>query len=115
MGAPVAWVLNLDADFELANRGPWEPPSALTELIEQISKHAERLMEPGDILVTEGVQVPPGTSGRAWCPTPTARIANTHWNRCSIWCSSIFSERKLRNSPMWCCPQPLGGKLTACA
>ena len=38
MGAPVAWVLNLDADFELANRGPWEPPSALTELIEQISQ-----------------------------------------------------------------------------
>ena len=72
MGAPVAWVLNLDADFELANRGPWEPPSALTELIEQISKHAERLMEPGDLLVTDGVQVPPGTVGRAWCPTPSA-------------------------------------------
>jgi len=72
VGAPVAWVLNLDADFELASPGPWEPPAALAELLGKISKHAERLLEHGDLLVTEGVHVPAGTMGRAWCPTPNA-------------------------------------------
>lgn len=72
MAAPVAWVLNLDADFELANRGPWEPPRALKEVLREVSKEAERLLAPGDILVDEDTQVPPGTVGRAWCPTPSA-------------------------------------------
>ena len=34
MAATVAWVLNLDADFELANCGPWEPSQALKEVLE---------------------------------------------------------------------------------
>ena len=72
MAAPVAWVLNLDADFELAKRGPWEPSDALKEVLLRVSKGAERLLAPGDILVEEGTQVPPGTTGRAWCPTPSA-------------------------------------------
>ena len=72
MAAPVAWVLNLDADFELAKRGPWEPSASLKEVLEKVSKGAERLLAPGDILVEEGTQVPPGTTGRAWCPTPSA-------------------------------------------
>jgi len=72
VGAPVAWVLNLDADFELASPGPWVPPSALTDLLEVISERAERLLEAGDFLVSGDEQVPPGTIGRAWCPTPSA-------------------------------------------
>ena len=51
MGAPVAWVLNLDADFELANRGPWEAPRALKELLDEVSKGAEHLLGPDDFLV----------------------------------------------------------------
>ena len=72
MAAPVAWVLNLDADFELANRGAWEPSSSLKEVLAQVSRQAERLLAPGDILVEEGARVPPGTVGRAWCPTRSA-------------------------------------------
>ena len=72
MAAPVAWVLNLDADFELASRGSWEPSQALKEVLEAVSKEAERLLAPGDILVDGDTQVPPGTVGRAWCPTPSA-------------------------------------------
>jgi hypothetical protein len=62
----------LDADFELANCGPWEPSQALKEVLETVSKEAERLLAPGDILVEGDIQVPPGTVGRAWCPTPSA-------------------------------------------
>ena len=72
MEAPVAWVLNLDADFELANRGPWEAPRALKELLDEVSKGAEHLLGPDDFLVQGDLKVPPGTVGRAWCPTPSA-------------------------------------------
>lgn len=72
MAVPVAWVLNLDADFELANRGPWEPSNALSEVLEEVSKEAEHLLAPGDLLVQGDTKVPPGTVGRAWCPTPSA-------------------------------------------
>ena len=72
MAAAVAWVLNLDADFELGNVGAWSPPRDLIERVELVSKHAEHLLGPDDVLIREGTDVPPGTIGRAWCPTPSA-------------------------------------------
>ena len=72
MAAAVAWVLNLDADFELGNVGAWSPPRDLIERVELVSKHAEHLLGPDDVLIREGAEVPPGTIGRAWCPTPSA-------------------------------------------
>jgi hypothetical protein len=72
MAAAIAWLLNLDADFELGNLGSWSPSRDLIERVELVSKHAEHLLSPGDVLLKEGVKVPAGTIGRAWCPTPSA-------------------------------------------
>jgi len=72
VAAPIAWLLNLDADFELGSRGAWSPSRDLIERLALVSKGAERLLAPEDLLIKEGVTVPPGTVGRAWCPTPSA-------------------------------------------
>jgi hypothetical protein len=68
----VAWILNLEADFELAVHGAWSPPRELMKQVELVSKQAEHLLSPGDVLLSDGVKVPEGTIGRAWCPTPSA-------------------------------------------
>jgi ATP-grasp domain len=72
---PAAWVLNLDADLELAG-GPRYAPTATVR--GAMAPHAERLaaslLAPGDVLVTESS--PPGVAtgrvGRAFCPTSRA-------------------------------------------
>jgi len=69
-----AWVLNLDAEFEL------EKPSynARTRLTEQLSLYgasSRKLLGPEDVLVSEGVPGPSEFIGRAWCPTPRAIAA----------------------------------------
>lgn len=74
MSAPstrFAWVLNLDAEFEL------EKPSfnATDRLIAQLAvfgKDSRALLGPGDVLLSEGVSDPSKFVGRAWCPTPRA-------------------------------------------
>lgn len=72
MAAAVAWVLNLDADFELGSSGSWEVPKAMAEVLDRVTERAARLLAPGDVLLEEGVRVPAGTVGRAWCPTASA-------------------------------------------
>ncbi|MFZ5891792.1 MAG: ATP-grasp domain-containing protein [Myxococcota bacterium] len=69
-----AWVLNLDAEFEL------EKPSfnATQRLIEQLAVHgagSRALLGPEDVLISEGVPRPAEFIGRAWCPTPRALAA----------------------------------------
>lgn len=67
-----AWVLNLDADLELA-AGPRYAPTRT--VLEAMRPHAawlaERLMAPGDVWLQDGVRAP-GMIGRAFCPTPRA-------------------------------------------
>lgn len=75
MGARTAWVLNLDADLELA-RGPGYAPSA--SVARRAAAFAERLraslVAPGDVVVDASTPAgaATGTVGRAFCPTPRA-------------------------------------------
>jgi hypothetical protein len=69
-----AWVLNLDAEFEL------EKPSynARTKLTEQLAVYgasSRKLLGPDDVVVSDGVCDPSEFVGRAWCPTPRALAA----------------------------------------
>ncbi len=62
-----AWVLNLDADVELAG----QPVTA--RLLALMAPHVERarvLLGPGDVLLPSADAA--GLVGRAWCPTPRA-------------------------------------------
>lgn len=74
--APRAWVLNLDADRELA-LGPDHPRS--TALRAQLHAHAAPVaatLPAGDVWV-DGPGDPRGLEGRCWCPTPSARARLT--------------------------------------
>ncbi len=78
---PRAFVLNFDAEVELATRGAYRPSQALERVLRGVRGVAARaLLEPGDLLVDEllerGERLPPrlaGIEGDAWCPTPSAR------------------------------------------
>jgi hypothetical protein len=64
--------LNLDSDVELAAGPRYAPPEAVRAAMEpHVAWLAARLLEPGDVLVTESS--PPGVAnglpGRAYCPT----------------------------------------------
>jgi hypothetical protein len=68
-----AWVLNLDAELELARGRPGYV--AQRKLLQQLATHgkgAEQLLGPGDVLLVPGAHVDPHLRGRAWCPTPLA-------------------------------------------
>jgi hypothetical protein len=67
-----AWVLNLDAEFELAKPGYQPKQRLLTQLAEH-GAASRRLLGPNDVLVGEG-ELGSTTDfvGRAWCPTPSA-------------------------------------------
>jgi hypothetical protein len=71
-----AWVLNLDAELELARGRPGYVPQR--KLLSQLAEHgsgSKALLGPGDV---ELVSSPPAVGrrvdlwGRAWCPTPMA-------------------------------------------
>ncbi len=72
-----AWVLNLDAELELARGRPGYVPKA--KLLAQLAEHGQRsraLLGPHDVLL-EGQSSRLGSPremlrGRAWCPTPLA-------------------------------------------
>lgn len=71
-----AWVLNLDAELELARPGYDYVPRQ--KLVQQLATHGQgsrALLGPDDTLVTPGVSVGSGFVGRAWCPTPLALAA----------------------------------------
>jgi hypothetical protein len=71
-----AWVLNLDAELELARPGLEYVPRR--KLLEQLALHGQgsrALLGPEDILVTPGVTRGADFVGRAWCPTPMAIAA----------------------------------------
>jgi hypothetical protein len=68
----IAWVLNLDAEEELAS--PFARKTASPAMASRLASMAQRAVElvvPGDLLVRDGVDAR-GCTGRAWCPTPSA-------------------------------------------
>jgi hypothetical protein len=69
---PSAWLLNLDAEDELASGA--HTPSAKTRARMADLVHAlGPLIAPGDVVVTPDVRAPSRDFvGRAWCPTPRA-------------------------------------------
>jgi hypothetical protein len=77
---PRAWVLNLDAEVELAARGAYRANARMRALLSGLRPLAARaLLEPGDLCVDglfeRGESLEPehrGVPGLAWCPTPTA-------------------------------------------
>jgi hypothetical protein len=66
-----AWVLNLDAEFELARPG-YAPRVRLTSQLDRFGTASRALLGDEDVLVAPDVTVPSGFVGRAWCPTPGA-------------------------------------------
>lgn len=73
-----SWVLNLDAELELARgRAGYVAPRKLLAQLAQHGRSARRLLTPDDLLLEgsrpEAAQgAGRGTVGRAWCPTPLA-------------------------------------------
>ena len=70
-----AWVLNLDAELELARGRPGYV--AQRKLTQQLAEHgtsSRALLGPNDFELSSGVPELTGTTvrGRAWCPTPLA-------------------------------------------
>jgi len=68
----VAWILNFDADDELAS--PVARRTSSTAMVARFASFAERavgLVVAGDLVVDDGADAR-GYEGRAWCPTPTA-------------------------------------------
>ncbi len=71
------WVLNLDAELELARSGPYQAPLPVLRALAPWLAHARSLLAPGDLLLEEWI----GTSqrrarseliGACWSPTPSA-------------------------------------------
>jgi hypothetical protein len=78
----VAWVLNLDAEDELASpRGAHTPSPAMRARIAALVPRLAGLVAAGDVVLDYGVAdagageagVARGHVGGAWCPTPRAR------------------------------------------
>ena len=77
------WVLNLDAETELATRGPYTRSAHLARILRrQEQALAASLVPEGDLLLTESNHArleasgeAAGLEGVAWCPTPSARRA----------------------------------------
>ncbi len=69
-----AWVLNLDAELELARLGrEYVPRVKLTAQLAEFGAGSRALLGPDDILLEgQSVNNPEGLLGRAWCPTPRA-------------------------------------------
>jgi hypothetical protein len=75
-----AWVLNLDAELELARGRPGYVPQR--KLLAQLAAHggaSRALLGPSDVLLdahgasdSDSIASPKARVGRAWCPTPMA-------------------------------------------
>jgi hypothetical protein len=69
------WILNLDAELELARGRPGYVPQR--KLLAQLAEHGKSsraLLAPEDVLLEPGADLlpPDGLIGRAWCPTAMA-------------------------------------------
>ena len=70
-----AWVLNLDAELELARGRPgYVAPRKLTQQLAEYGASSRALLGPSDLELSQ-VTDNSGLRGRAWCPTPMALAA----------------------------------------
>lgn len=75
MRRPTAWVLNLDADLELAAGERYSPTNAVrAAMTPHVARLAASLVAPEDLLIDEASRpgIARGFIGRAFCPTPRA-------------------------------------------
>src|SRR4051812_13097270 len=75
MAVSRAWVLNLDAEEELARPAGYSPSRAVLARCLALSESLRPLLGPGDLVIAQNA--PPSLQGgnyvgRAWCPTPRA-------------------------------------------
>lgn len=68
-----AWVLNLDAELEMAERSYCARSRVLVQL-ERYGRGARALLGPRDVLLDGSDRPALGLTGRAWCPTPRALV-----------------------------------------
>lgn len=70
---PVVWLLNFDADRELASPG-YTPSRAVARRLATLPDELSMLVRPTDVVLTEAHAVGSvrGVPGLAWCPTPRA-------------------------------------------
>jgi len=66
-----AWVLNLDAELEMAEPSYCARPRLLAQL-DRYGQGARALLGPRDVLLDGSNPIALGRTGRAWCPTPRA-------------------------------------------
>ena len=77
MTARFAWVLNLDAELELAQPN-YTPRARVTQQLELYGKDSRRLLGPDDVLLwprapdSAPFERSAPRLGRSWCPTPRA-------------------------------------------
>jgi hypothetical protein len=75
-----AFVLNLDADGELAHPTGYAPKASLRARAKELAQRIEGLVPAGDIVVDDRAPtgVARGRQGIAWCPTPRALAILRH-------------------------------------
>src|SRR5262245_26559172 len=84
---PSAWVLNLDAEYELASPDAHTPSAATARRMTELVRALAPLLGPDDVVLGEndvvagealagGAPTTPAQmwTGRAWCPTPRALL-----------------------------------------
>ncbi len=75
MTTRLAWVLNFDADDELASPSSYgSVTNAMRVRLDALVPRAASLLAPGDVVIAHGRALADASSyvGRAWCPTPSA-------------------------------------------
>ena len=71
---PRAWLLNFDAEVELADPSARTMSRAMEARSQALVERVRGLLGPGDVVIVPGIRVPDHV-GRAWCPTPRAMAA----------------------------------------
>jgi hypothetical protein len=75
MATRVAWLLNLDADSELADPRRYQPAPGMSARVQELVPRMTMLLAPDDVVVAEPGQaahVEPDMHVLAFCPTPSA-------------------------------------------
>jgi hypothetical protein len=73
-----AWVLNLDAEYELETPDAHTPSAQMLQRMPELVRSLASLLGPDDIVLADNDVIATACAGRAWCPTPRAlrRLAN---------------------------------------
>ncbi|MCZ7687107.1 MAG: hypothetical protein M5U28_53530 [Sandaracinaceae bacterium] len=71
--SPLAWVLNLDAELELAAGGAYTASAGVRRAMEAARAALRRALPPADVVLDLDEEARArGLEGRCWCPTPRA-------------------------------------------